>query len=165
MDDAFKIYIEQLRDGHTEKLEETFDSGFLEVTEKDLSFQDPILLKGDAYLAEDMLILNLNVETQAILPCSICNTPVKIALRIGGFYHAEPIEQIKGGIFNFKEVLREMILLDAPHFAECEGRCPRRQEIAKYLKEPQKENTAHPQEDEGYHPFADFDWDANKKKK
>lgn len=163
MDDAFKIYIEQLRDGHIEKLDEVFRPDFLGVNEKELSFEDDISLKGEAYLAEDMLILNFNVKTKAILPCLICNAPVKVKVLIDQFYHAEPLEQIKGAVFNFKEILRETILLEIPRFAECEGRCPRRTEIAKYLKEPQEE-TAGSEEDEGYHPFADFDWDKTKKK-
>lgn len=163
MDDQFKIYVEQLRDGHTEKLDETLSPEFLGVNEKELSFVDPVLLSGEAYIAEDMLILNLNVETKAILLCSICNAPVKVDIALLGVYHAEPLEQIKGAIFNFKEVLRELIVLETPSFAECEGICPARKEIAKYLKASDEDEKS--EEDEGYRPFADFDWDKTKKKK
>jgi len=165
MDDEFKIYVEQLRDGHIEKLEELFSPDFLAINEKELTFEDKVSLDGEVYLAEDMLILNLNVGTKAILLCSICNAPVKVDISLKGIYHAEPLDQIKGGIFNFKETLREMILLETPRFAECEGKCPRRKEIAQYLKESQEDGGIHPEEDEGYHPFADFDWDKTKKKK
>lgn len=163
MDDTFKIYVEQLRDGHIEKIEEIFPPDFLGVHEKELSFEDDVCVKGEAYLAEDMLVMNLHADTQAILLCSICNAPVKIKVSVQGFYYAEPLVEIKGGIFNFQEILREAILLEIPKFAECEGRCPRRSEISQYLKEPEEQ--ARPEEDEGYHPFADFDWDKTKKKK
>lgn len=163
MDDTFKIYIEQLRDGHIEKIEEIFQPDFLDIEEKELSFRDDVLLKGEAYLAEDMLVLNLHANTQAVLLCSICNAPVKVNVNVQGFYYAEPLAEIKGGVFNFKEILREAILLEIPQFVECEGKCPRRSEISQYLKEPAEK--AKQEEDEGYHPFADFDWDKIKKKK
>lgn len=163
MDDVFKIYVEQLRDGHIEKIDEKLGAGFLDVQEKELSFEDPVLVKGEAYLAEENLILNLNAITQAIIPCAICNAPVKVEIEVKHLYHLEPLAEIKGSIFNFKELLREEILLALPGFTECEGRCPRRKEIAKYLAESEKEKAS--EEDEGYQPFADFDWDKTKKKK
>ena len=54
--------------------------------------------------------------------------------------------------------LREAVLLETPTFAECEGDCPRRKEIAKYLKKPEKTGPDG-KDDEGYHPFADIKWD------
>ena len=57
--------------------------------------------------------------------------------------------------YNFKNLLRETILLEVPSFAECEGgSCPKRKEYNKYLKESSNEQS----EDEGYQPFADLDW-------
>lgn len=148
--DIFNIYIDRLYDGHTEELEEEVDPDFLEVKENDLSFSDPLFLKGEAYIADDELILHFSVTTYATLPCSICNELVKAAIQELDFYHAEPLNEIKTGVFNFKELLREVILLDAPAFAECnDGDCPRRKEIEKYLK-------VEGEGDDQYRPFANL---------
>jgi uncharacterized metal-binding protein YceD (DUF177 family) len=159
MDDAFKIYVEQLRDGHSEKIKETLSPDFLDIHEPDLAFGDDVEIEGEAYLAEENLVLHLQIRTFAVILCSICNEPVKVELRIPSFYHAEPLQAIKGGIFNFQGVLRESILLDTPPFAECnEGSCPKRKEIEKYLRPPREEDSQET-EDEGYRPFADLDFD------
>lgn len=154
MDDTFNIYIDQLRYGQERKIKESLSPDFLEVNEKDLCFKKNIEVDGVAYLAQQELIIHWNVETEALISCSICNDNVPIDINIRNFYHSEPISNIKSGIFNFKNLLRETILLEVPPFAECkEGNCPSRKEIAKYLKKPAER----PEEDEGYHPFADFD--------
>jgi len=159
MEDAFKIYVEQLRDGHVEELNESYDPSFLEIDEKDVSFMDPVLLRGRAYLADDELILHLNIETQVILPCVVCNDRVKVPLALHDNIQAIPLSEIKGGILNIKKLLREVILLDTPVFAECGGKCPRRTEISQYLK---KNGDKKDQKDEGYTPFADLDWKEEK---
>lgn len=161
MEDAFKIYVEQLRDGHVEELDEVYDPSFLGIDEKDVSFMDPVRVKGQAYLAEDELILHLNIETEVILPCVVCNDRVKVPIAIHNTIQAIPLSEVKGGVMNMKMLLREVILLDTPVFAECDGKCPRRNEIAKYLK--QEGDAQKKDDEEGYTPFADFDWDKGKK--
>jgi len=42
MQEQFKIYVEQLREGQEKKLSETFAPDFLEINEEDLSFQSPV---------------------------------------------------------------------------------------------------------------------------
>lgn len=149
--DIFRIYTDRLHDGHTEEFNEEVPPDFLEVSEEDLQFGDPVLFRGEAYTADDDLILHFTVSTAAKIPCSICNDPVKVEVGEFEFYHAEPMSEIRSGVFNFKELLREAILIEVPAFAECsQGQCPRRQELSKYLKD----------EDEGdqvYHPFADLE--------
>lgn len=157
MDDAFKIYVEQLRDGHSEKIQETFPPDFLEVNDQDLSFVDPVVIKGEAYLAENMLVLHLDIKTKGTLPCVICSAPVKVPVEIDGFYHAIPIEEIKGAVYNVKEILRETIILETPQRAEChQGKCPQRQTLKKYLKEENPKEKGQDNQ-EGYKPFADLD--------
>ncbi len=156
MEDEFKIYIEQLREGHDKQIDECLSPDFLEVNEPDLTFHQPVELKGSAYLAENELILNWNIRTEALIPCSICNDKVPVEIEIRNFYHSEPTEDIKTGIYNYKQLLRDTILLEVPSFAECnEGKCPHRQEVARYLKEHAEEES---NDEEGYHPFADLDW-------
>jgi uncharacterized metal-binding protein YceD (DUF177 family) len=151
--DAFKIYVDQLRDGHAEEIDETFPPDFLDVHEEALDFSEPVKVKGQVYLAGDELVLHFDLLTYGQVPCSICNEPVRVAVNIPNFYYAEPLSEIKSGIFNYSEVIREAILLETPSFAECnEGECPRRRELKKYLKEP----TEGPEGEDRYHPFADL---------
>lgn len=160
MNDAFKIYVDQLRDGHEEDIHENFPPDFIDVNEKDLSFKDPVTVEGKAYLAEDSLILHFEIETIATIACAVCNTPVKVQVSIENFYHAEPLEEIKSGIYNLQDILRETILLETPKFAECNsGKCAEREKISKYLKVPNSKETdeTNPNDDEGYRPFSDLE--------
>jgi uncharacterized metal-binding protein YceD (DUF177 family) len=159
MDDRFKIYIEQLRDGHIEKIAEKIPCGFLDVQEKDLSFFGDVIVEGEAYLVENTLVLHLGAQAVCLIPCTICNEPVKTPVLIEKFYANIPFDEIKGGLFNFKDVLREAILLEVPLFAECnDGHCPQRKELDKYLKPESKETKKSPEAD-GFKPFADFNWE------
>lgn len=140
MNDLFNIYIERLRGGDTQTLTEEAPSTFLDVHEKDLSFKDSVTFKGKAYLANDMVIIQLDAIANAIIPCRICNEPTSIKVHLNNFYHAEPIANIKSRVFNFKDLLREAILLEVPHYVECnEGQCPQRAIISKYLKKTEEE--------------------------
>lgn len=156
MDECFKIYFEQLREGHEEKIHEKLDSSFLDIRESDLVFDRPVELQGVAYLAEQELVFHWNIRTEVLIPCSMCNEPVRVLIHIQNFYASVCIKEIKSGIYNYKDLLRETILLEIPPFAECNGgKCPKRQEYVKYLKES---SDLSPDGEEGYHPFADLDW-------
>lgn len=163
-EEAFKIYLDRLRGGVTEKIHEVAEPLILEVSEPDLQFNQPITIDGEAYLAESNLILHLHVSTVAVIPCAVCNAPVSVAITVDSLYHMEAIENCRGGVFYFKDIVREAILLETPSFAECnQGHCPQRQEIAKYLKNecPDSSDASHTGE---YHPFADIDLDKFKPK-
>lgn len=153
--EAFNIYIERLRGGNTDEINEHFSSDFLDVTDEDLKFTDEVSVEGEAYLAEDELILHFEIAAQGLIPCTICNEPVKVEINLHNFYHAIPIAEIKNGVYNFKDTVREAILLETPPFAECDnGNCRARTEIQKYMAKPQKED----EKDSGdtYHPFANL---------
>lgn len=158
--DAFKIYIDQLRHGEVEEISENLSPDFIGINEEDLAFSSPVDIKGEAYLADNELILRLNIETSAIIPCSICNEKVVVGIKLKDFYHSEPVSKIKSGIFNFSEVLRDAILLETPKFTECnEGKCSGRQEMKKYFKEPGTKD-----EEEGYKPFENLKLEKKTKK-
>ncbi len=145
----FKIYIDRLKAGQTEEIEEEIPSDFLDVNEKDLSFPDPVKIHGETYLAEDHLVIHLQIETTIRLPCSICNEPLLIAVVVNDFYHTEPIKELRSPIFDYTPALREAILLQIPSFAEChQGHCPEREQINKYLKKASPPVT---------YPFRDLD--------
>lgn len=134
MDDTFKIFVHRLRDGHSEKIEETLPPDFLEISEEALSFHSPVRISGSATLADETLVLRLSIETEAVLPCSICNRDVPYQISIPNFYFTIGLDEIKGAVFNYKEALREGILLELPYIAECNGGdCPERGNLAKYF--------------------------------
>lgn len=163
IDDHFRIFVEQLREGQVEEVNEEFSPQFLDVHERDLSFKSPVMISGEAYLAEDMLVLCFDIKTNATLPCLVCNDPVNVDIGIKGFYHAVPLKEIKGGIYDFSEILRETILLETPQLAEChQGKCPQRKNLEKYFKQESSLGT-NKSEDEGYRPFAGLDIDVEDK--
>lgn len=155
MDDIFKIYIDQLRDGRESQINEQLNSDFLGIDEPNLTFQNHVKIEGSAYLADDELLFHWNIWTEALIPCSICSQPVPVEIKILNFYTSIPLSDIKGAVFNFKELLRETILLEVPTFAECnQGHCPKRKEFAKYLKETSSKLA---KEEDGHRPFANLE--------
>ena len=156
MNDAFNIYVKQLRGGETEHLNESLPPDFLGINEKDLAFKDNVCVEGDAYLADNELILHLNIAANAIVPCAICNEDVDVEIAIEDFYHAVPLSEVKTGIYNLSDILRETILLEVPAIAECQGDCPRRKDVQKYMKTKKSATRGDADDDEGYRPFADL---------
>ncbi|MCP5505656.1 MAG: hypothetical protein H7A38_02100 [Chlamydiales bacterium] len=128
-----KIYVDRLIDGQTEVIEETVSPDLLEVKEQDLQFVKPIRMSGKAYLAEDHLIIQLRIETEATMPCLICNTSIQKEIHVSAFYHTEEVANIKGHIYDYTEPMREAILLEVPYSVECMGNCPTRGELKSYL--------------------------------
>lgn len=136
-DDRFKIFIEQLRDGHVEKIDESFESSFLGVEEPDLRFKGNVAVKGEAYIAGDELVLHLAIQANSVVPCKVCNAPVDVQLDLPNVYEVVPLEEVPHGVFSMREILRQVILLDRVEFAECnEGNCPHRPEITPYMHKP-----------------------------
>lgn len=153
LEEEFRIYFERLRHDRREQIQLETTAQFLAVNEPFLSFNDRVVITGEAYLADDSLIVHLDMTAQAVIPCTICNKPIQMEVKIPNFYHVEPLENIKSGFFDFKEVVREAILLEAPTFAECNhGSCPKRQEMAKYLADKRKKDDS----EKGNHPFANL---------
>lgn len=149
---SFEILVDRLRGGQVQKIQESFDPSFLEIQESELAFHVPVVVKGEAYLTESELILHLNATTRASMPCAICNKMIDKELKITGFYHAQPLDEIKGAIFDFREALREALLIEVPRTIECNGgKCPERATIAPFLRpEARVEKTT-------YFPFKDLE--------
>ncbi|MBF5059828.1 YceD family protein [Candidatus Neptunochlamydia vexilliferae] len=133
MKPSFKIYVDRLSNGRTEEIQETLSPDFIDVKEKDLQFHTPVEMEGKAYLAEDHLVIQLKVAAEAIIPCSICNEEVKKKVVVKSFYHTEELENIRGQVYDYGDPLREAILLEVPPYVECEGKCPKREELKNYF--------------------------------
>jgi uncharacterized metal-binding protein YceD (DUF177 family) len=141
METPFKIYIDRLKEGSSLEICEDLSSDFLEVVEEDLSFPDSVQIQGKAYLADEHLVLHLNIHTHALIPCSICNQATRHSIEIADHYHSEPLNELSGPIFEFCELVREVILLKVPPFLECqEGLCPERTIVSKFLKKSSSES-------------------------
>lgn len=152
MNEAFKIFIKQLESGQTENIDLTVEPDFFEIEERDLSFEDPVQITGQAYLTDDHLVLHISAKTQASVRCCICNEPDKVVLEIKDVYHTEPLENIRDGAFDFHPPLREALLLELPSTVECnKGSCPERKTMNNYLKKEKSDN-----KDDVYFPFSDL---------
>ena len=151
-----KIFIDRLKEGSIEKLEGEVPPNFLELDDRDLQCTSPVKLKGQAYIATDHLLIQLHIETKIFMPCSICNEPTEIKIKIPDFTHVEPLSEIRSSIFDYTELLREDILLSLPQFTECHnGKCPERDLIKNYLKKEKKAEKS--SSGEAVHfPFSDI---------
>ncbi len=155
VDPSLKIYVEQLRGGKTQSLQESIAPSFLAIDEPELSFVDPVVIEGEAYLAHEELVVQVKVSTKARIPCRVCNELFKYDIVVPKLVHVQPIEGFKRGYFDISEMLREAILLEVPPIAECHGgHCPSRGELEGYLRQTVAEDSV---EEEGYHPFKDLD--------
>lgn len=148
MKEQFKIYIDRLRDGKREEFSFSISHDFMGVCENELRIVGDLNAEGSAYTTDDYLIIQLNLSLKAELPCSICNEPVAYEIAIEDFYHAEPLEEIRGAVFDYSDLVREALLLEVPAFIECEGKCPQRSQIENFLSK--EENVPEVKE---YFPF------------
>ncbi len=154
MDDYFNIYADRLRGGKVENLDRSFTPDFLKIEENEVQFPEPVNVTGQAYIANDDLVLHLDIATAVMIPCSICNEPIRVPLATKGLYQLIPLDEIRGGVYKMQELLRESVIIEVPLFAECNnGNCPHRGEIDKYLHQnTDKSDDA----EEGYQPFKDL---------
>lgn len=140
----FHILIDRLKDGQIHKIDLSLEAEFLGPDEGELKFHKPVLVQGDAYLTDEYLVLRLKAATQIQMPCAICNQMIEIDLKMDHFYHTEPILEIRGAIFDFREPLRESLLIELPKTVECNnGKCEGRESIAPFIKS-EKEKTHFP---------------------
>lgn len=157
MDDTLRIYVDRLKDGHKLKISEQIGPSLIGVCEGDLTFKDSLALEGEVYLVENELVLHLDVSTRCFLPCSVCNEAVMREIKIVGAYQPIEIAEIKGAIFDMSDLIREMVLLEVPGFVECQGACPKRKEVEKFLKKEGDSKVQAP------NPFSGLSLDEFKK--
>jgi uncharacterized metal-binding protein YceD (DUF177 family) len=152
MSESFKILIDRLKGGQTQKIEEVLSPEFLGPNELELLFASKVQIKGEAYLTDGHLILHLKASTQVSMPCAICNRMISAVLKVDNFYLTEPIEEIPSAVFDYSEALREALLIELPRTVECnQGNCTEREVLKPYLR------SEAPREKTTYFPFADID--------
>jgi hypothetical protein len=152
-EDNFNIYVDRLKDGDEEEISCTLPPQFMDIHEAELQFKDDVIVEGHASIAQDALILQLSASTFASMCCAICNNETVVDIEIADAYFSEELASIKGGVFNYKELLRESLLLELPYIIECNnGSCPERKDMADLLSKRQGEG----KEEELFYPFADL---------
>jgi uncharacterized metal-binding protein YceD (DUF177 family) len=152
MTDICVIHIDRLKEGKSLKIEETFSPKDLDLGDDSLTFDSRIEIKGNTYLAEDHLVIQLDIKGSAIMPCLVCNKETKIPFFLKNVYITKPTDDISSGSFSFKDDLREAIYLDLPAYAECqEGDCPERKNMQNYLKQSSSSGAA--KKEDHYFPF------------
>ena len=134
--EKLKVYIDRLKNGHVEKIEETVSPAYLQLeNDEELSFPQDVRISCEAYLADDHLILHLSVTTTITLLCSICNGPVLVPIDIKGHYSTVSLDEIPSAMYDIGAEIRETTLLHIPLFTECNvGHCPERENLEKFLK-------------------------------
>lgn len=154
------IYIERLKEEESTEISEILSPSDLELDDPLLYFFPDIKVQGSAYIAEDHLIINLNIFASARIACNICNTDIQIPIELKNTYITKELSEIKGGIFRYVDDLRESILLETPSFIECNsGSCPDREKISSFLKKEDRKK----EDSEVYFPFDDLDVKLKKK--
>lgn len=128
-----KIYIDRLKEGRKESFQGSMTTRSFP-NEDALRFEDTLQCKGEAYIAGDHLVLKLQAQVQAEIPCAICNEWTKVTLQLKDFMHTEPLEEIPSGVFDFAELMRTDLLLELPQFAECQGNCPERATVKSFIR-------------------------------
>lgn len=147
--EAYKIYVDRLGLGKQQAIDETIEAKDFPLKDDALRVSGPLYLKGEAYIAQDQLVLHLRAQIDFQVPCAVCNNWADLPIQLEQLYITEPLAEIRGGVFDFEEKLREELLLAVPYVYECGGKCPRRSEIKEFLKEKSPEG-------DRYHPFADL---------
>ncbi len=152
MNDPLKIVLDRLKGDKKEKIEGVFPLSLLEKKEADISTQDEVEVKAEAYLTSELLVIHLNAKVKVWLPCTVCNEPTEKEIEVKNFYQTYPIEEIKNRIFDIRPVIREALLLEFPSFLECNsGNCPERKNIKPFLKK------ASSKKEGGHFPFSNLD--------
>lgn len=148
------IYTDRLKDGRQESVSEQIAPTLMEIEEKELSFPEPIVVKGKVYIANDHLVMHFDIATTARLPCMVCNDFFTLNISIKNFYQTVALSELSSPQFNFSPEIREAILLQIPQYAEChQGKCPERQIITRFLKNPSKPAV----DSTNNFPFADLE--------
>ena len=155
--DQFTIYLDRLQGDREELLEDEVDCDFLDIQEKELWFREKVRFSVQATLMEELLVLKVDAQANASIPCAICNREVRVKLIVRQNYFDVPLAEIKARVFNFKELLREAILLEVPLTVECgQGNCPERKTITRYLRGSEKSEV----EPTGI-SLKDLDWEGS----
>lgn len=153
MEHPFHIEISRLRLAGSLPFEAEVKSSFMDLQPADsLQYEGKVLVKGKIDYHPDTLHLHLTLKAKASLPCVICQNPVKVDVEVKDVHHIEMLDEVLGLELDFGDFVRDSILLETPHRAECLGKCPEREALSKHFaKEKSIQN----------HPFEGLELDLD----
>lgn len=129
------VYIERLREGKVEWIEEKIDASLLSIEEEGLVCKEPVEVTVEVYFVDTWLIGKISLSAQMTLSCSFCNEPFVLPITIKDEPFEESLEEIRDGVFDLLPLVREALLLEMPFYPQCgQTVCLNRNEVEKYLK-------------------------------
>lgn len=150
---ALEIFLDRLREGQVEKFTLSLPPSLLGPSEAELLFESPVLVQGEAYLSEEELVLRFSLQSEILMPCSICNRMIPQKIEVSSTYHTLPLEEIPSNVFDPSSLFRETLLLELPQYVECGDKCPQRETLAPYLQKTEAPSSSFPQ----HYPFEQLE--------
>lgn len=136
------LFIDRLTEGRTEVIQESIDPALLEISDDEINCTEQVIVSGEAYLAEDFLVISLTIKTRCALVCRFCNEVFSYPIAITSKLEEVGLEEIRGACFDLLPLIRELILLELPLYPQCDGAsCKNRSRIEPYLTK--KDETVH----------------------
>ena len=136
--EELKLYIDRLRACEYKKFSFTSTPEIMECEDEvdsDVLFEKNIDITGEATLANDHLMININIYTTVKNYCKICNEQISHELSISEKHIPFSLKTMKSGVFHLKSYVQELIFLNIPKYSECKNLCPERSVIKKHLKD------------------------------
>ncbi|WP_213357477.1 hypothetical protein [Chlamydiifrater phoenicopteri] len=135
--DDLKIYVYRLKNiGDRETLQytvapETFAEKGLEQV-----FSCPVQVSGHVERVDDeQLILSLSLQTEVGVSCPFCDKAFLRPVAIESICHLIEREQLRDGVFDCSDLIRQEILLESEGLYECEPEgCPSKAGVESYLQ-------------------------------
>jgi len=128
------LYIDRLRDGRIENIEQELDPKQLDIIDDEIDCVKPIATSIKAYLADDFLIICLSLSAELLLHCRICNEQFAFPLTLSHIDQEIPLDEIHDAVFDVASMIREILLVEVPAYPQCGGKvCCNRDSIKKYF--------------------------------
>ena len=136
------LFIDRLTEGRTETIQESIDPVLLAISDDEICCTEPVEVSGEAYLAEDFLVISLAIKARCGLVCRFCNESFSYPITISSRLEEVALEEIHGACFDLLPLVRELVLLELPLYPQCGGEsCNNRSRIEPYLTK--KDETVH----------------------
>lgn len=150
MVEQLKIFTQQLGYDQREKIDLTLPPEFLDLHEKEIKTPSPVVINGEAYVLDDLLMLSFNLSTEIEMPCSICNATTQVLLQNKNILISLPLSELPSSVYDYTDLIREEIVMLIPQFVECKkDACPERPRLKPFLKQEKKKESQN-------FPFADL---------
>ena len=146
------IRIEGSTDGEETLFEEQLALDFLDLPEGDeLVPSSKVEVRGKAYRTGEWIVVEGKVETSMSLPCAICNERTEFPIGPFAWEIDVSATNVKNGMLDLTEELREAILLEVPYLVKCGGEvCRNESSVRQYLVSDEHRTD---ENDERHQPF------------